>query len=314
MSTSQQQQFEGLYTAIVTPFDSDGGVDEQAFRALLNLQIEGKVAGVVVCGTTGEGPTVSDEEFTQLIRLAKEVSNGMMQVIAGSGTNSTAHTITRSQLAQQSGADALLISSPYYNKPSQQGVIAHFQAVANSVDLPIILYNVPGRTAVNIQTATLKQLALHPKIVAVKEASGDLNQIMDVIEAVSDSFAVLSGDDALTLSIIAAGGKGAISVVSNQAPAQMNEMVQAALRGEMRRARDLHYRLYPLMKANFWESNPMVVKAALKQMGLIEEVLRLPLVPLSKALHEPVAELLQSLSLLDGTTEKLNTPHQGLNN
>lgn len=299
MSISQHKlKIEGLYTAIITPFTKSGEVDYDAFKRLLDMQLGGGVAGVVVCGTTGESPTVTDEEFAKLLEMAVQVSKGKMQVIAGTGTNSTDKTITKSRLAQKHGAEALLIASPYYNKPSQAGLLAHFRAVADATDLPIIVYNVPGRTAVNIETPTLKQLMNHPNIVAVKEASGSINQIMDVIEAVDNDFAVLSGDDAITLPMIAAGGKGVISVISNEAPARFNEMVQFALKGNFAKAREIHYELLPLMKANFWESNPTIVKSALHQMGMIEEVLRLPLVPAGREHQQPLADLLKKLQLL----------------
>lgn len=299
MSISQHKlKIEGLYTAIITPFTKSGEVDYDAFKRLLKMQADGGVAGVVVCGTTGESPTVTDDEFSKLLEIAVQVSNGKMQVIAGTGTNSTDKTITKSRLAQKHGAEALLIASPYYNKPSQAGLLAHFRAVADATDLPIIVYNVPGRTAVNIETPTLKQLMDHPNIVAVKEASGSINQIMDVIEAADNDFAVLSGDDAITLPMIAAGGKGVISVISNEAPKRFNEMVQFALKGDIAKAREIHYELLPLMKANFWESNPTIVKLALHKMGMIEEVLRLPLVPAGEEHNEPLRKLLQSLKLL----------------
>lgn len=299
MSISQHKlTFEGLYTAIITPFTKSGEVDYDAFLKLLQMQAEGGVAGVVVCGTTGESPNITDLEFAKLLEMALQVGRGKFQVIAGTGTNSTDKTIAKSRLAQQHGAQALLIASPYYNKPSQAGLLAHFRAVADSTDLPVIVYNVPGRTAVNIETPTLKELTNHPNIVAVKEASGSINQIMDVIEAVDDDFAVLAGDDAITLPMIAAGGRGVISVISNEAPGRFNEMVQLALKGDIAEARNIHYELLPLMKANFWESNPTIVKKALHQMGIIEEVLRLPLVPAGTEHNEPLRKLLQNLNLL----------------
>ncbi len=296
--TIRPERFEGLHTAIVTPFTKEGGVDIPAFERLLKQQLEAGLSGVVVCGTTGESPTVSDQEFAALLKSARQTVGGKIKIIAGAGTNSTEKSIARSVLCRDNGADALLVASPYYNKPSQKGLLAHFRALADSVDLPLIVYNVPGRTAVNITPATLSELAHHPNIVAVKEASGDINQIMDVIEAAPDDFTVLAGDDAITLPTIAAGGRGVISVIANEAPALMNSMVKAACSGDFDEARTLHYKLYALMKANFWESNPTIVKMALNEMGLAENTLRLPLVPAGETFREPLRRLLQDLELL----------------
>ncbi|MCH8567724.1 MAG: 4-hydroxy-tetrahydrodipicolinate synthase [Balneolales bacterium] len=291
-------KFEGLYTAIVTPFSKDESLDEPAFRHLLNLQIEGKVNGVVICGTTGEGPTVSDSEFVRLIRIAKEVGGGMYQVVAGTGLNSTQKTIERSEMAVKAGADALLVASPYYNKPTQEGLIRHFYAVADATSAPVMVYNVPGRTAVNIETETLLELCKHPLIQSVKEASGSIDQIMDVIAAVPTGFSVLAGDDAITLPAMAAGARGSVSVLSNQAPAMMKSLVNYALAGNFAKAREEHYRLLPLMRVNFMESNPIMVKNALSQMSLIENVLRLPMVPASEKASQKMNELLKVLNLL----------------
>lgn len=299
MSASQHDlKLEGVYTAIVTPFTEDGSLDLHAFGKLLDWQLEGGVSGVVVCGTTGESPTVSESEFTALLQFARETLADRALLIAGTGTNCTEKTIARSKLARDNGAQALLIASPYYNKPTQNGLLAHFHAIADSVDLPIIVYNVPGRTAVNIMPDTLVVLARHPNIVAVKEASGDINQIMDVIHKVPQPFTVLAGDDPITLPVLGCGGRGTISVISNEAPAMMVRMVQAALNGDFEQARARHYELLPLMKANFWESNPTVVKAALAEMGLIKNVLRLPLVPMSSRLRTSLIEELQNLKLV----------------
>ncbi|MCH8487796.1 MAG: 4-hydroxy-tetrahydrodipicolinate synthase [Candidatus Cyclonatronum sp.] len=299
MSASQHNlRLEGVYTAIVTPFTEDGSLDLAAFGKLLDWQLEGGVSGVVVCGTTGESPTVSEAEFVQLLDLARKKLSGRALLIAGTGTNCTQTTITRSKLAREHGAQALLIASPYYNKPTQNGLLAHYHAVADAVDLPIIVYNVPGRTAVNITTDTLIVLARHPNIIAVKEASGDINQIMDVIQRVPQPFTVLAGDDPITLPVLGCGGRGTISVISNEAPALMVQMVNAALSGDFEQARARHYQLLPLMKANFWESNPTVVKAALAEMGLIKNVLRLPLVPMSPRLRTSLTEELQNLKLV----------------
>lgn len=291
--------FRGLYTAIVTPFTADGGIDEEAFARLVEYQLQGGVQGIVVCGTTGESPTVTEKEFLKLLTLAKKMAPNGFQIIAGTGSNNTEHVIARSQAALALGADALLLASPYYNKPSQKGLIAHYHAIADAVDLPQIVYNVPGRTAVNILPDTLSILARHPNIKAVKEACGDINQIMDVIKAVPEDFAVLAGDDAISLPTVAAGGCGVISVISNEAPSQMNSMIQHALSGDFDATRKVFYTLLPLMKANFWESNPMVVKAALAEMGLIQNVLRLPLVPMDAKFHEPLKNVLRTIGLIE---------------
>lgn len=288
-----------MYTAIITPFTGRHArdIDEDAYRQLLLLQAEGGASGVIVSGTTGEGPTLTESEFDRLVRLSADEAGDLMQVIAGTGTNNTATTIAKSLRAQESGADALLIAAPSYNKPSQRGLLAHFKAVADRVELPIIVYNVPGRTAVNIEVETLAELSAHPQIVGVKEASGSINQIMDVIAAVNDDFTVLAGDDAITLATLAAGGSGVVSVAGNQAPGLCTALVKRALEGNFDEARRQHYALYPLMKANFWESNPVVVKAALHYMGLIENQVRLPLVPMHERFETPVKKLLESLNI-----------------
>lgn len=290
---------KGLYTAIVSPFNRDGELDLDAFRRLLDMQKNGGVEGVVVCGTTGESPTVNEKEFTALIECAVEQSEGAFQVIAGTGTNNTSTTIERSKLAARHGAQALLLASPAYNKPTQKGLTAHHLAIAEAVDLPQIIYNVPGRTAVNVLPDTVAKLAEHPNIRAVKEACGDINQIMDVIRAVPDGFSVLAGDDAISLATMAAGGQGVVSVVSNQLPAKMNEMVQAALSGDFETARDLCYQMLPLMKANFWESNPIIVKASLYYMGAIENEVRLPLTKMDDKFQSGLKSILKDLELIN---------------
>ncbi len=292
------QDFKGLYTAIVTPFTKDGSLDEDAFGKLVTRQREAGVDGVVVCGTTGESPTVSSDEFETLLEIAIELSAGKMKVIAGTGTNSTEKSIQRSRLAKKKGADALLLAAPYYNKPTQNGLYEHYQLIARQVDLPQIIYNVPGRSGCNILPETVARLAIHPNIVAVKEASGDINQIMDVIAAVPDDFTVFAGDDAIGLPCMACGGSGVISVISNQAPAMMAEMVKLATTGDISGARRIHYKLLPLMKANFRESNPLPVKASLHMMGLIKNTLRLPMTPMDQKLEPELRKILEDLNLL----------------
>lgn len=291
--------FKGLYTALVTPFDLNDEIDTEAWENHLTYQIENGVDGLVICGTTGESPTVSDEEFEYLVSAAFEKANNNVQIIAGTGSNNTKKSIERSERAAELGANGLLLVGPYYNKPTQEGLLAHYRAIADATDLPCIVYNVPGRTSSNILPATIAELAKHERIVAVKEACGDINQIMDVIANVPFGFSVLSGDDAMTLPILAAGGVGLVSVASNQAPALMKSLVDACLENEFERARELHYRLLPLMKANFWESNPAPAKASLEMMGRMKNILRLPLLPMSKKYDDMLRQLLVDLDLLD---------------
>ncbi len=292
---NQFQAFRGTYTAIVTPFNREGNLDVEAFKKLVELQVKGGVSGIVICGTTGEGPTVTEKEFMQLIKTARETTNDKIQIIAGTGTNNTSEVIRKSLIAKDTGAHGLLISAPYYNKPTQAGLVAHYTAIADSVDLPIMVYNVPGRSAVNILPQTIAQLAKHPNIVSVKEASGDINQIMDVIQAVPSDFSVLAGDDMMALPAIAAGAEGVVSVISNEFPSLMSSMTASCLSGDFEAAKELHYKLLPMMKANFRESNPIVAKAVLAHFGLIENVLRLPLVPMSESLESEIFALADSL-------------------
>lgn len=290
--------FRGLMTALVTPFDDNRTIDTQAWEKHLDYQLEGGVDGLVVCGTTGESPTFSDEEFEYLVKSAVKKADGNCPVIAGSGTNATNKSIHRSKIARDAGADGLLIVAPYYNKPTQRGLVEHYTTIADAVDIPLIVYNVPGRTSVNILPHTVAELARHPNIVAVKEASGNISQVMDVIDAVPLDFTVLSGDDAMTLPLIAAGGDGLVSVASNEVPELMSRYVGHCLDDDLVKARELHYRLLPLLKANFWESNPIPVKAALAMMGRMKNVLRPPLVPMSIEQEEKLREVLKKLGLL----------------
>ncbi len=292
---AQEHIFRGLSVAIVTPFNEDFSIDKEAYVRHLNYMIDGGVDGLVVCGTTGESPTFSDDEFSYLIETAVSVSAGRCKVIAGSGSNDTAKSIKRSKLAKDLNADGLLIVAPYYNKPVQEGLLAHYRAIADATDLPVIVYNVPGRTSVNILPETIAKLAEHPNIVAVKEASGDIQQVMKIIGSVPSDFSVLSGDDAMTLPLIAAGGKGIISVAGNEVPAKMKKYADTCLSGNMDEARKLHYELQPLMLANFWQSNPIPVKAALSMMGRMKNILRLPLVPLDNKFESQLEKILQDL-------------------
>ena len=279
--TLRVEWLRGCGTALVTPFTATGEVDETRFRALLERQIGGGVRLLVPCGTTGEGATLDAREQERLIALTVEVAGRRARVIAGVGSNATAVTIERARAARGAGADAILVVAPYYNKPTQGGLVAHFRAVAEAVEeLPVVLYNVPGRTASNITAATTLTLARErTNIVGTKEASGDLSQIMTILRDRPPNFCVLSGDDAVTLPLIALGADGVVSVASNEVPDAMARLTDLALRGDWAAARTLHYRLLPLMEANFIESNPGPVKAALAALGLVEEHVRLPLVP-----------------------------------
>jgi 4-hydroxy-tetrahydrodipicolinate synthase len=294
----------GCATALVTPFTSGGAIDEERLRALIEYQLAGGVKVLVPCGTTGESATMTEEEDRRVIRITVEAARGRALVIAGTGSNSTAAAIEYSLAARALGADAVLVVAPFYNKPTQGGLYAHFRAVAEAVDyLPVVIYNVPGRTASNIGAATTLKLAREVEnIVAVKEASGDFSQVMAILRERPEDFRVLSGDDALTLAMIALGADGVISVASNEAPALMSRMVESALAGEWTAARRLHYRLLPLMEVNFIESSPGPVKAALAMMNLIEEQMRLPLVPIAEQSRERVREVITELGLLKGTT------------
>lgn len=290
-------RFKGLSVALVTPMDEDLEIDRPAYERHLKYQIDGGVDYLVVCGTTGESPNITDSEFEYLVSSAVELAKGKCGVIAGTGTNSTANSIARSKMAEEIGVDGLLLVGPYYNKPSEAGLLAHFFGIADAVELPGIIYNVPGRTALNILPETIVKLSDHPNIVAAKEASGDIGQIMDLISRVPDDFTVLAGDDAMTLPTIACGGNGVISVASNESPAHMKAYVEACLSGDFDEARRHHYKLLPLFQANFWESNPLPVKAALFYMGRMQNTFRLPLVPMDEKYSLPLQEVLRNLDL-----------------
>jgi len=295
---AEDKHFRGLHTALVTPFNDQQEIDREAYKKHLRYQIEGGVNGLVISGTTGESPTLSDEEFTYLIETAVEEAGDDCVVIAGSGANDTRKSVKKSILAEEVGADGLLIVAPYYNKPVQRGIKKHYTEIADAVDIPLIVYNVPGRTSINIEPDTIAELAAHPNIVAVKEASGDIGQVMDIISKVPDDFSVLSGDDSMTLPLIAGGGDGLISVASNEAPELMKQYVWHCLNDEMVSAREFHYKLLPLMNANFWESNPIPVKAALAMMGRMKNILRAPMVPLDIEYEENLMNILEKLELV----------------
>jgi len=302
--TLQLDWLRGCATALVTPFTADGSVDEKRLRELIEYQIAGNVRMLVPCGTTGESVTMTEEENKLVIRTTVEVARGRAKVIAGTGSNSTAVTIQRSKAARVLGVDGVLTVAPYYNKPTQDGLYAHFRAIAEAVDgLPVVIYNVPSRTSSNIAAETTLRLARDVEnIVAVKEASGNLNQIMEILRSRPEGFRVISGDDSLTLALIALGGEGLISVASNEAPALMSQLNDLALAGNWEDARRLHYRLLPLMEANFIESSPGPVKAAMALMDLLEENLRLPLVPVQEKTRARLRDVLTELDLLKETS------------
>jgi 4-hydroxy-tetrahydrodipicolinate synthase len=297
--TMKVEWMRGCATALVTPFTADGAIDEDAFRRLVEYQLANGVKLLVPCGTTGESATMTEEEDQRVIGLAIELAKGRARVIAGTGSNSTAASIRYSNIARDLGADAVLTVAPFYNKPTQNGLYAHFRAIAESVDLPIVIYNVPGRTSCNISAQTTLRLARDcENIVAVKEASGNMSQIMEILRDRPDGFCVLSGDDALTFPMIALGGDGLISVASNEAPKLMSRMVDLALAGKWDEARELHYRLLPLMEANFVESSPGPVKAVLAMMNIIGENYRLPIVPIEEKSRALLRDVLSELDLL----------------
>ncbi|WP_213105920.1 4-hydroxy-tetrahydrodipicolinate synthase [Candidatus Protochlamydia amoebophila] len=289
---------KGLYTALITPFTPTGQLDEEGLKKLIQIQLHHQVDGVVVLGTTGESPTLTQIEKRRIIEIALEEIQGRIKVIVGTGSYSTQQAIEQTRQAKQMGADAALIVTPYYNKPTQEGIFKHFEAINQAVSFPICLYNIQGRTGQNIQTHTLKRISTLSSIIGVKETSGDINQIMDVIEAFHQShpnFAILSGDDALTLPIIALGGHGIISVVSNLVPAAMKSLVNAALNGNFKKARIIHNQLYSFIKAVFIETNPIPIKAALSLSKLPAGSCRLPLCDLSQNYSQKLAQILNEL-------------------
>ncbi len=292
-------QFTGVGTALITPFSKSGDLDEAALRRLVRRQIDGGVHFLSPCGTTGEAPTLNEAERLRVVQIVVEEAAGAVPVLAGAGGYNTQEVIALVREFEKAGATGILSVTPYYNKPTQEGLYQHYLAIANSTALPIVVYNVPGRTGTNIEVPTLQRLAGIPTIVGVKEASGNMAQMCDIFTAVPDDFIVVSGDDSLALPLMAVGGRGVISVASNEAPAAMARMVEAAERGDFASARTLHRRLMPLMQVNFVEANPIPVKTAMAAMGLIEEVYRLPLVPPKPASREKILKVLADLKLLD---------------
>jgi len=291
--------YQGVYTAIITPFKKDGSVDEECLKKLIDFNIKNGVSGIVPCGTTGESPTLSHEEHDRVIELAVEHVDGRAKVIAGTGSNATSEAIRLTKHAEEAGADACLLVSPYYNKPTQEGLYRHFKAIADSVDFDCIIYNIKGRTAVNVETSTLMRIANDCKnIVGVKEASGDLNQMKDVIAQRLEGFSILSGDDNMTLDLIKSGGNGVISVASNLVPDRMVAMVNAALDEDFEKAAQLDKALAPLFKVEFIETNPIPIKAALALKGMCEEVYRLPMCEMSKEHKEELKRVLKGMGII----------------
>lgn len=293
--------FEGLKgcgTALITPFLSTGGLDEKALASLVRWQIEEGIHFLVPCGTTGESPTLKHDEHLAVVDITVKTAAGRIPVIAGAGGNDTAKVISLIADLKKLGVDGILSVSPYYNKPTPEGIYQHFRALAESTDLPIIVYNVPGRTGSNILPETILRLAQIPNIAGVKEASGDISQIGEICTKAPAKFRVLSGDDSLTLPVIALGGHGIISVASNEAPGMMSRFASACLDGKWEEARNWNRKLYPLMKINFVETSPIPVKAALSMMGKIQEVYRLPLVKISEGARTRVSAVLSDLGLL----------------
>lgn len=290
----------GVGTALVTPFTGSGALDEAALRRLVRRQVEGGVNFLVPCGTTGESPTLSLDERRRVVEIVAAEADGRVPILAGAGGYNTHEAIETGEMMARAGANGLLSVTPYYNKPTPEGLYQHFRAIAEHTTLPVILYNVPGRTGCNLDVATLVRLASIPNIAGVKEASGNMTQMCEVCREVPAGFIVLSGDDALTLPLMAVGGRGIISVASNEAPELMVEMVDAARRGDFTTARVRHQRLLPLLLVNFVESNPIPVKSALASMGLIEEVFRLPLVPPRPESRAKIVRVLEELRLVEG--------------
>jgi 4-hydroxy-tetrahydrodipicolinate synthase len=289
--------FEGVFTALVTPFSS-GRVDEEALRGLVELQVEAGVDGVVPCGSTGESATLSHEEHRKVIGIVIDAAAGRVQVVAGTGSNNTAEAVELTRHAKEAGADGALLISPYYNKPTQEGIVAHYTEIARQTTFPLIVYNIPGRTASNILPATMARLAEVEHVVGVKEACGDIGQISETIALCGPDFDVLSGDDALTLPLIACGGKGVISTTSNVAPREMVELTRASREGDLERARRIHRKLLPLIDVLFCETNPIPVKAAVSIMGLCGDEIRLPMTPLTAPNRERLRVVLKEQGIV----------------
>lgn len=292
-----RRDWSGCGTALVTPFTADGAVDEPRVRALAARQIEGGVHFLCPCGTTGESPTLSAAEHRRVVELVVETAAGRVPVLAGAGGYDTREVVEQAREVERAGADGILSVTPYYNRPTPEGLYRHYAAIAESVELPIVVYNVPGRTGCNVDPATLCRLAELPNVVGVKEASANMAQMCEVCRAVPDGFSVLSGDDLFTVPLMAVGGAGVVSVASNEVPAEMARLVSLARAGDFAAARRLHARLLPLMQINFVESNPIPVKAAMAHLGLLEPNYRLPMAPPRPASLEKIVRVLDELGV-----------------
>jgi 4-hydroxy-tetrahydrodipicolinate synthase len=292
------QTFQGSFVALVTPF-RNGKVDEAKLRELVELHVANGTDGLIPCGTTGESPSLNHDEHRRVVEIVVEAARGRIRVVAGTGSNSTAEAIALTKHAEQAGAAGALVVNPYYNKPTQEGLYRHFRAVAESVAIPVLVYNIQSRTAVNVETDTLARLAREVRnIVGVKEASGSLDQMSQVIAACGPDFSVLSGDDNITLPLLVIGGSGVVSVIANIVPRETADLVHAALDGDWKRARDLHYRLFPLARAAFLETNPIPIKEAMAMAGMIEPEFRLPMCRMSDANREKLRTILKTYSLV----------------
>ncbi|MBI1823464.1 MAG: 4-hydroxy-tetrahydrodipicolinate synthase [Nitrospirae bacterium] len=296
--------FSGVMTAMVTPFDQNGRFDSQIMSQLIDFQIEEGVDGIVPCGSTGESATLNHQEHQEVIAFTIKMAKGRTRVIAGTGSNSTEEAIALTQFAEKAGADAALLTTPYYNKPTQEGLFTHYQKIHEKCRIPLILYNIPGRTGVNMLPETVARLASLERIVAIKEASGSLVQMMEIIRLCGDQINLLSGDDGLTLPVLAIGGKGVISVTSNIFPKALQILVDSFNRGDIQKAREVHYQYLPLHDTMFLETNPIPVKAALFLMGKCPNTLRLPLTPLSDKYLEKMKKVLHEYHLIpSGSSE-----------
>ncbi len=293
------KKITGTIPAMVTPFDDKKNLDISALRNLIKFLLSGGIDAIVPCGSTGEAATLNLEEYETVVRTTVEQVAGKIPVIAGAGSNDTQKAVHLSQIAKKAGADVLLHVSPYYNKPTNDGLVAHFKQIAKSIDLPIVIYNVPGRTGSNISAETTLRIAKEvPHVIGIKEASGNIGQMMEIIKSAPKDFSVLSGDDAITLPLISVGGVGIISVAANEIPKEMTNMVNAALEGDFKKAKKIHYEILDLMNGNFIETNPIPVKTALFMMGKIKENFRLPLVPMAAKNKETLSQILKKLSLI----------------
>jgi len=293
------KMFKGAMTAIVTPFTEDGAFDEQAMMELVEFQIENKIDGIVPCGTTGESPTLEHDDHKKVIQTVIGAANGKTKIIAGAGSNSTKHAVELTKLGAELGADGTLHVCPYYNKPTQEGLFRHFSEIAKAADIPVIVYNIKGRTGINMETATLARLQKeHSNIAAVKEASGDINQMQDVLNTLPKEFDVLSGDDNMTVQLMKIGGKGVISVASNIIPQQIHDLTQAASDGDFEKAEQMNKDLTPLFEGIFIETNPIPIKAALAMKGLIKETYRLPMCEMQLENKDKLKKILEDLKVL----------------